>query len=341
METGAAVTKDMLHTFVDFCGHRVSISRADLAEMKKLSNSKDEASLVLIGFRPMQSFDITNIVAEKSYRAFSNDGLVRGSGKAIFNLKESMLRKGVYAVGELLTRYSASSKLVAIIPEQDFGGLLIVPLPFRDDTRHVPHDDIGVAERSVVDAAKTMISKSGLDDIQFGQHFENPALKHFFNFLESVSLGRELLDITKEDDTRMDEEHMERARKGIEAFSLSLPEDEEPEKKQRGVKRTREQPRSVTQPENAVIDIDEEWIDLYKDDAIADCTATKLKEFLRSVGERYIFHFILLQFSPYAKNSIITICTAHFLKPDRIGGKKIDLIDRVHRVIQKNITAIR
>eukprot|EP00985_Skeletonema_marinoi_P016319 scaffold8733_cov124-Skeletonema_marinoi.AAC.1 len=49
-------------------------------------------------------------------------------------------------------------------------------------------------------------------------------------------------------------------------------------------------------------DIDEEWIDLYKNDEISGKTAPELKAFLKSRGER-------------------------------VGGKKGELVDRVNRVI--------
>ena len=291
-ESGAALTKERLYTYVEFCGHRVTISRADVMEMKRLSNSKKGASLLLLGFQPMQSMSKTLLVG-KAFLAFSNDRLVQGSGKAFYNLKDSMLRKGVYAVGELLTRSTSTSKMVAIVPQCDpFGGFLIIPSPFKDDIRLVPGNDIGFADRKTVDAAKSLISKSILLNVRLGEDFENPVLKYFFNYLESVSLGKEL-EATVEDDAKMDVQQMIAvARKEIESFSLILPEEDATEKTDRKRKQLTYANNRTTNI--SVVHVDDEWIEMYKNDAVADCSANELKAFLRSVGERYCRCFMFL-----------------------------------------------
>ncbi|KAL7547793.1 hypothetical protein ACHAWF_011058 [Thalassiosira exigua] len=225
-----------------------------------------------------------------------------GSGKALFNLKQSMMKKNVFAVGELLLRATATSRMVAMVPTKDEStGFLLIHLPYKEDTREVSHNDIGFADQNSVNAAKRLILKSTLQCDDFAATLpENPWLRHFFGYLESVSLGRPLGEV--EDDAKMDVERMlETAGEEIASFSLSLPEDEKPVKNER----KRKAPTS-SMPEFLKESISDEWIDRYKNDEVVDCTANELKAFLKSQGER-------------------------------IAGKKTDLIDRVHRCIQKEL----
>ena len=258
--------------------------------MKSLCNSSDKPSLILFGFKKMHTLSTTNLI-DKPLLAFGNDELVKGSRKALFNLKQSMLRKDVYAVGELLVRKTFPSRMVALIPQNDsYGGFQIIRLPFKEELRTVSPDDVSVADRNVVDAATAMVSKSVITtDNQFSSILpENPYLSYFFNFLESISLGGKL--IKPDDDARMNEDMMlASARREMEEFALSLPEDEVTK-----TDRKRKQPVGVTNKRNVNVPsgsdediiIPREWIEMYRNDEIEDCTANELKEFLRSIGER-------------------------------------------------------
>ena len=233
----------------------------------------------------MESLDLTHLI-NKSSIAFANDRMVSGSAKAFSSLKDAMERKNVFAVAELHTRVKSVSRMVALIPHRSTnGGLLIVQLPFKEDVREVAKEDIGVADQVAVDAAKSLISKS---NVQYEGELsdilpENPWLKHFFGYLESISLGRPLDEV--QDDTKIDVEGMlAAARKEIEDFSISLPVDAEPVKKERKRKAA-----AVSKPaadDSVMEDIDEEWIEMYKNDEISDKTAPELKAFLKSRGER-------------------------------------------------------
>ena len=257
--------------------------------MKALCNSNDKPSIILFGFKKMHTLSTTNLIG-KPLLAFGNDSLVQGSRKALYNLKQSMLKKNVYALGEFLVRKSSPSRMVAMIPQQDSsGGFQIIPLPYKEEVRSVASNDVVVADKSVVVTANAMVSKSVIkSDEQFAAILpENPYLDYFFNFLESVSLGGKL--IKPEDGAHMDEEMMlETAQKEMEDFALSLPEDEVVKND-----RKRKQPANTTKkynvnvPSNSLEDIiPPKWIEMYRNDEIADCTANELKDFLRSIGER-------------------------------------------------------
>lgn len=292
-----------LHHSANFCGSRVSLQPANVAIMKRASNSQDRASLVIHGFRPMTQFSATNLLS-KTVLATPNDARVNGSGRALYNLKQSMLKKNVFAVGELLVRASATSKMVAVVPKAGDGveGLHIIHIPFKEDVRAVNENDIGIAERISVDAAKRLISKSVLHFDDFASCLpENPYLKHFFGYLESVSLGKPLGPV--EDDAKMDVQQMlESAGEEIESFSNCLPNDEQ----LLTTERKRKAPPPSLKQEFKNECIGQEWLDLYENDEIATLKSDDLKAFLKSQGER-------------------------------LAGKKADLVDRVKICIRKEV----
>lgn len=304
-ENGNVVEKKDLHYYAEFCGGRVTLHPDDIATLKDLSRSNLAGCVALLGFRPMESLDITCPLSKNSI-AFANDSMVAGSNKAFYNLKSAMERKNVYAVAELHTRAKSVSRMVALVPHRSSnGGLLIMQLPFKEDLREVAKEDIGFADQDAVDAAKNLISTSTVNhEGNFSEMLpENPWLKHFFGYLESVSLGRELDEV--EDETKMDVEGLlSVARQQIEDFSISLPIDPEPVKKER--KRKADAVSKPSKADTHMEDIDEEWIDLYKNDEISGKTAPELKAFLKS-------------------------------RRERVGGKKGELVDRVNRIIYNHI----
>jgi hypothetical protein len=258
--------------------------------MKELCNSNQSPSLILFGFKKLHTLSSTDLIG-KPLLAFGNDSLIHGSRKALFNLKQSMLKKRVYAIGEFLVRKSSPSRIVAMVPQQDaLGGFQIIPLPFREEVRSISPDDVGFADQNVIDSANAMVTKSVITtDAQFSSILpENPYLGYFFNFLESVSLGGKL--IKPDDEARMNEEMMlASAQKEMEEFALSLPEDEVAK-----TDRKRKQPSATKQynvnvpSSNIDAIIPRKWIEMYRNDEIADCTASELKDFLRSIGERLV-----------------------------------------------------
>lgn len=285
-ENGGIVEKKDLYYYAEFCGGRVTVHPEDIVTLKDLSRSNMAGCVVLLGFRPMESLDFTQLINKNSI-AFANDFIVSGSAKAFYSLKDAMERKNVYAVAELHTRNKSVSVMVALIPRRSTnGGLLVMQLPFKEDVREVAKEDIRFVDQEVVDAAKNLISKSGMNyegDGICDMLPENPWLTHFFGYLESISLGRELDEV--HDGTKIDVEKMlAHVRKEIEDFSISLPMDEEPEKKE---KKRKAAAVSKSTAVNAFMeDIDDEWVDMYKNDGISDKTAPELKAFLKSRGER-------------------------------------------------------
>ncbi|GKZ00401.1 hypothetical protein MPSEU_000993100 [Mayamaea pseudoterrestris] len=120
----------------------------DLVVMKRACNGNpDFASLVLSGFKPRDRVRFFDSIGE-CYFMYPQESKVAGSSKAFAQLFYAMQRKNVLAVGEMLTRVSATSRCVAFWPVTNDGtsnlppqeGMVMVYLPFQDECRTLPPD---------------------------------------------------------------------------------------------------------------------------------------------------------------------------------------------------------
>ena len=220
--------------------------------------------------------------------AYPNDGIVKGSRDAFTALHASMVRKRVVGIGKLLHRIAGVARMVAIIPQEETlfedgeqekpPGFIIVPLAFEDDIRAIPNNGDLVADSNLVQVAENMIRNLNLDDdIVLGESFENPALKIFWNYVESVALGTPLPNTTKNyDDTTWDiESIMSSCAQHIDTFRNLLPHDTSMEV----VKK-----RKTGLSETEVGDIN--WIQEFNQNTLEYLPIDKLKMYLRSQGER-------------------------------------------------------
>lgn len=187
-------------TFFSFGGERVLMTEKEKALIKSNSNATDVPSLVLIGFKPLNTLSLTQRIG-RSYIGYPNDSVIRGSKVAFANLHASMVRKKVYAIGELLVRATATSRLVALYPQQekrelvgDEGstferqvvppGLILVELPYEDDVRSLDTDPGPIVLAEALQAATQLIRNQQLEGVEFGYDFPNFALAKFSSFLE-------------------------------------------------------------------------------------------------------------------------------------------------------------
>ena len=203
-----------------------------------------------------------------------------------------MLQKNVMGIGELLLRVTAVSRLVAIIPQKEEGfeeedlysqfappGFLLIPLAFEDDIRVLPRKHDFTPEKCMVDAAVDLIRHQNIEEsIEIGQSFENPVLKTFWNYIESVALGTPLEEgPTEDNDTKMNVEGiLAFAGDKIETFRDMIPEDVVEKKLQR----KRKPVESI--PDDTGID----WDCEYEMDTFNELKVDELKAYLRSHGEK-------------------------------------------------------
>ena len=274
-----------IRTVTQFGGKTVPVTREEVFNIKKMSNADHEkASLILLGFKPKDSLPM-HYTVEKSFYLYPNEQKVKGSTAAFANLHASMLRKGVLAIGELLTRVTATSRLVAIFPQEgeylpleDGGeqvtppGMVAVALPFEDDVRAL-EPDTGTATEASVQAAIDLVERMKFGDGFVLDYFKNDSLEHFYTYMESIALETTLPTPEQSLNQITDEDMRKQAGDQIDAFIASLPEDIVVEKESK--KRKRE-------PDESGCD----WLDLYKTDALNECTILMLKQYLKSVGEK-------------------------------------------------------
>lgn len=281
------VAMDRIFTYTEFGGERIPLTPTDVASIKAGSNAHKDASLALVGFKPLSDIPITFLL-EKSYFCYPNDDAVKGSTDAFANLHASMRRKHVVLIGELLSRATTSSRLVALIPQAErknsegdtvlAPGMIVVTLPFEDDVRAMEMDAGDTSTPALVEQAKGLLRALKLSDVQFWTDFENMCLKRFWTYIEEAALGvisphQEFLCGTEIDDDQLREILGEQ----ISAFISELPCDEN-EEKETGTTRK----RKVTAEDESGCD----WVQLYTTDSLSECKVDELKHYLRSMGAR-------------------------------------------------------
>ena len=298
----------------------------EISKLKRNANAcSDEPCLILLGFKTLNAIDKTRMhqfpLIDRSLFAYPNDDSIQGSRVAFATLHSSMLRKNVIGIGEILQRVTATSRLVAIVPQEeklandndcsnDDGdeesegmvqerppGFLLIPLSYEDDVRAIPEAGHYEADEDMVSAVEGFMDKLKLDNFVIGESFENPALKAFWNYMESVALGTPLVeDDLDEDDTNLDAQVvLSVCGKEIDSFKNILPDDEVVEK---------EKKRRVASLKADQTGID--WFHEYKENTFETLSVEELKAYCRSQGEK-------------------------------VGGRKADLIARVRNHLSSRV----
>lgn len=295
--SGGPVTSQQLRYYSELGDEKIRISQNDLKEIKSLSiQQTGEASLILLGFKPLMdvfSSQEYQIVGTSLY-AYPNESFVRGSTAAFATLHECMLIKKVMGIGELLMRKTETSRMVAIVPQQEQlddsmaiqvipSGFLLIPLAFEDDNRAIPSvEEYGNIEESLVNAAEDVILHQNINNsVEIGSSFANPALKSFWNLIESIALQQTLEEEeSNDDDTKLDHDAlMQVCGPYIRSFSEALPSDDDFS----GPKKRRS--------EEILDDTGIDWIQEYLGDIDGSCpmetlATSQLKSYLRKYGLR-------------------------------------------------------
>jgi Ku70/Ku80 beta-barrel domain len=321
-----------LCTYFEFGNEYIPFSLRDKAMIKKQCNvNPNFASLVLLGFKPATAIPFYHTV-EKSYFAYpsestnrTNSSANKNSGSsssssvdAIAHLHVSMIRLNVIGIGELLTRATATSRLVVIRPiaetlrpvissndgdtenEEEVymlvrpPGLLISAIPFEDEMRMMPasysvppdgNDQKHVSEE-MIEAAMNVIEKQTFqEEIEIGADFANAAMNRFWNYIEHIAYNED----TVKDEVRYDSELnvtevFADSVEQIETFLALLPEATEAEKVASSGRKRKAAPASSKKPapeDDSGLD----WSSMVQRGTLSKCTVAVLKSKLRSIGE--------------------------------------------------------
>lgn len=270
--------------FATFGNDRVLMTPVDVAKIKHVANpGTDTSSLIILGFKSQDAIQI-NLTVDKAYFIYPTDEGADGSIRAFANLHAAMIRKDVVAIGELLTRTSASSHLVAIFPQAEQKemyedgyeeqttppGMIVVNLPFEDDVRILEHNITNAATDALVEEALDLIQHQKLEGIELGINFENAAIEKFWRYIEAVALETTTPAKEQHETELNDKEILNVAGAQIDSFRDSLPPDVEIEK-----------PKGKRK---AAGESDVDWFQLYSTDSISLCKVDDLKLYLKSTG---------------------------------------------------------
>ena len=302
---GEIISLNRLRYYTEFGGTRVPMSKEEVDLIKQKANANEEVhSVIICGFKPMRSLPKLNF--QNTYLAYPNEEKVIGSRAAFTALHASMLRKQVWAVGELLLRAKkATSRLVAMVPQAEekdsedgtqvsAPGIILYSLPFEDDIRAVDEGNGDVADHTLVKKAVELIRHQQMRGVDWGASFENPALTDFWNYIESIAIDIPLQQ--SQNTLEVDPGAIvSNAGAQIEDLKISLPEDE--------VKTTTRKRKAPTIDDSGL-----DWRQLYDTDGVAGCNVVTLKKYLGSIGER-------------------------------VSGKKDELVERVKNSIAGRIEA--
>jgi hypothetical protein len=304
------------------------MSPVDKNEIVRRSNAMETAGLIFLGFKLADSVPEHHILKDGVLFARPKQDDSR-SGEAFAHLHASMLRKKVVAIAELMRRPKTQpSKLVtvwpvehaaagwgvssaSVVPEEQQGtpGMLVVPMPFQDETRYMEPDAAdkaaqegeSIVTQEQVEAARSWILKRQLSDAVIGESsiFANTPLSRVWDYIERAALDQVKPTETEEPDAIMIDEASGISE--LERLKSLLPIEEEnaPTKKSKSrvVKVLKELP-----PDESDVD----WMELYRYQQLSSAKVDQLKSFLKSVGEKST-------------------------------GKKADLIDRARPYIEREL----
>ena len=319
----------------------------------KAKNNKGSsfANVKIYGFRAKESMPWMEYAScGPAYMIYPTDEVVAGSREAFCHLHASMLRKGVIAIGEKVLRTSWPSKLVAIVPmaatasssstsldeeegdEEESSGpkqpacMMVVDLPFEDDVR-VLEPDYSMQERQLSrvkgEALQEEVDADGVDLTKhlIGSVASDSLVEAAKKLISQQTLSKEL-DIEDAFENRAVKKFIN----FLESVALGTPfqETEEDWVDFEGLKEIAkeeiksfdcllpedikaEKPKTERKRKIVADESGIDWNDLLLNDGIAECKIDELKSYLRSVGEK-------------------------------VGGKKVELVERVTSHLQANST---
>lgn len=314
-----------LQTFFEFGNEYVPFSLRDKVLIKKKCNTNpDFASLILLGFKPATAIPFYHTV-EKSYFAYPSEFNSRNANNnnnsnghsnsidAIAHLHASMVRQNVIGIGELLTRATATSRLVVIRPIREIlrpvsgndggeeeeevymlvrpPGLLITAIPFEDEMRTATPSTNNAQDitEEMIHSAMTLIEQQTFDDdVEIGVDFTNAAMSRFWNYIEHIAYNEDaVVHEKKQYDTEINAELvLERSGEQIDHLLSLLPESVQPEK---AAASGRKRKTTTASTQSSTADISAlDWSTIIKEGTLSKCTVADLKLKLRSVGETVI-----------------------------------------------------
>ncbi|KAH9964727.1 ku70-like protein [Lactifluus volemus] len=169
-----------------------------------------EPGIKLLGFKDRSELAFEDNVRHSSF-IYPDEGTYAGSRRTFTALLLSMVKKGKIGLVRALMRRNASPSFCALLPQlgedEDDGwaepsGFHLIPLPFADDIRPAPIEEGFQAEKELVNAAKSFVSKLALRNGTYPpDSYPNPALSFHYAQLEATAFREEFHSDSFEDHT--------------------------------------------------------------------------------------------------------------------------------------------
>jgi len=205
-----------VETFVELGGERISVSRAEVGEVKSLG----EPGMHLIGFKAISCLQPHHRIFH-SYFVYPNERTVTGSSVLCQALIDKLLERRLMAIARYVARRSAEPCLVALLPQAEevdedgvqlrSPGFHMVRLPWAEEIRNVeialpeklpmPSPELSTAARNVVAAMRLEGFRPGCA--------ENPVLQRHYAAVQALALGEdkpaETIDVLQPDAAALEE----------------------------------------------------------------------------------------------------------------------------------------
>lgn len=298
-ETGESLQKSTAKYAFDYGGAKAVLSSEEIANIKSVFS---EPGLSLIKFVPQAALKIYHNLAHSIF-LFPDDGVLKGSKAAFSALLQSMVDLNVMAICRHVARKGLSVRLVAILPQREEldelgtqlkpAGLVMIPLPYKDDLREPELDNVKDPPPQVSDehakAAYEMITKLTLQDAFNPDNYENPALQRHYAYLQALALDEDepepVADLSMPNNEMIERRAGHLLKKLHELVGNGDDMEEAPKKKQP----TKKAKEAGTIDDEQVVDIQEQIRQAVAsgDEAVLSrFTVPQLKAFVEGRGEK-------------------------------------------------------
>ncbi|KAL1917048.1 uncharacterized protein VTP21DRAFT_5246 [Calcarisporiella thermophila] len=311
-DTGEKVLPNDIKFYYPFGIEKVVFSKEELEKIKTFS----EPGLKLLGFKSLDLLTFDMNVAHPSF-IYPDDSEYSGSTRAFSAFWQVMLKMQRFALCVFVRRKCVAPRLVALIPQAEIlndkgvqerpPGFNMIFLPYLDDIRPIPANELPIANDEMTDVAKQIVNRLVIRGGYKPEAYENPSLQQHYLTLQNIALSLEKEDVEDKTLPKAESIH-KRAGQDIlrlkelvgEQANIQKVEDEEIF---RGKRKMEDDSRSTKKArvQNGELDMRT----LYEENMLDSLTIPQIKQWLESVG---------LQPKPKAKKMMLIEQVAQFFK---------------------------
>ncbi|KAF1344496.1 putative DSB repair complex subunit Ku70 [Delphinella strobiligena] len=197
-DTARTVERTEVRKAYKFGGETVTFTPEEMLEIRNFG----DPVLRIIGFKPMSMLPIWANTRPSTFIYPSEEEVV-GSTRVFSALHQKLLKDDKMGVAWYIPRKNATPVLAAVIPgaerhdEDDVQvmppGLWIHPLPYADDVRQIPEQNVIRAPDDLIDQMRVVCQQLMLPKGVYDPHkYPNPSLQWFYRILQALALEEDL-----------------------------------------------------------------------------------------------------------------------------------------------------